>query len=80
MLVMIVMIWLVNLQRVLLALGIAPEAFIANGVSTPIVMVFYPVMKMVQALAAQRQPDIARCQIVKFVTDESDVLRAVPSI
>jgi len=78
--VMVVIIGIIVRPKVHFALGIATEAFIANGVRAPIVVVFFPGTKTVQAIAAQRQPEIAGSQKVILVTYKTDVFRAVPNI
>ena len=64
----------------LVPVGIAAEAIIADGVDAPIRMATFPAVETVQAVRITDEPDIAGSEIEILVADDTDVFIAVPGV
>jgi hypothetical protein len=59
---------------------VAAINFIVSGVSAPIGMDFFPVMKASQSNRVANDPDVARSQIIVLTADDADKFDTVPNI
>jgi len=67
-------------SRLFVAMGIAAETVVANGVGAPIGMAMFPAVETVEPEGVADQPDIAGSEIEILVAHETDVFITIPHV
>ena len=63
-----------------MAVGVATETVVTNGMAAPIGMAVFPAVETIDAEGIADQPDIAGSEIEILVTHEADVFVTIPDV